>query len=91
VLVEAMLSGRVPIAVDVAGIAEVLDDGVTGFLAAAPTEDGLDDALERAWQRRDEWQAIGASAAERIRELVPEDPSKEMARMLLREASPAES
>jgi glycosyltransferase involved in cell wall biosynthesis len=89
VLVEAMLSGRVPIATDVAGIAEMLDDGATGFLAAAATEDALDAALERAWQRRDEWRAIGAAAAERIRELVPEDPSKDLALMLLREADPA--
>jgi glycosyltransferase involved in cell wall biosynthesis len=85
VLVEAMLSGRVPIATDVAGIAEVLDDGATGFLAAAATEDALDAALERAWERRDEWQAIGARAAERIREVVPEDPAKELAHMLLNE------
>ena len=87
VLVEAMLSGRVPIATDVAGIPEVVEDGDTGFLAAAPTEDALDAALERAWQRRDEWQAIGARAADRIRELVPEDPARELAFMLLGEAS----
>jgi glycosyltransferase involved in cell wall biosynthesis len=85
VLVEAMLSGRVPIATDVAGIAEVLEDGATGFLAAAATEDALDAALERAWERRNEWQAIGARAAERIREVVPEDPAKELAHMLLSE------
>jgi glycosyltransferase involved in cell wall biosynthesis len=91
VLVEAMLSGRVPIATDVAGIAEVLDDGTTGFLAAAPTEDGLDAVLERAWQRRDEWQAIGAVAADRIRALVPEDPAADLALMLLSEASPADT
>lgn len=87
VIVEAMLSGRVPIATDVAGIAEVLDEGATGFLAASATEDALDAALERAWQRRDQWQAIGAAAAERIRELVPEDPAQELARLLLGEAS----
>ncbi len=90
VLVEAMLSGRVPIATDVAGIAEVLDDGATGFLAAAATEDALDAALERAWQRGDQWQAIGAAAAERIRELVPEDPATVLALMLLGEASLAD-
>ena len=85
VLVEAMLSGRVSIASDVAGIAEVVDEGATGFLAASATEDGLDAALERAWQRRDEWQAIGAAAAERIRTLVPEDPAQDLAGMLLSE------
>jgi glycosyltransferase involved in cell wall biosynthesis len=86
VVVEAMLSGRVPIAMNVAGTPEVLDDGSTGFLGDAPTEDGLDAALERAWQRRDEWQAIGSLAAERIRELVPEDPAQALAGMLLGQA-----
>lgn len=82
VLVEAMLSGRVPIVTNIAG-GEVVDDGVTGFLAAAPTEDALDEAMERAWQRRDEWRSIGAAAATKIRTLVPADPAAVMAAELL--------
>jgi glycosyltransferase involved in cell wall biosynthesis len=78
VLVEAMLSGRVPIVTKIAG-EEVVEDDVTGFLAAAPTEDSLDDAMERAWQRREEWRRIGEEAARRIRTLVPEDPARVMA------------
>ncbi|HVG22878.1 MAG TPA: glycosyltransferase family 4 protein [Thermoanaerobaculia bacterium] len=74
VLVEAMLSGRVPIVTNAGGNAEVVEDGVTGFVAAAPSEDALDEAMERAWQRRDEWRAIGARAAESIRTFVPPDP-----------------
>lgn len=84
VLVEAMLCGRVPIVTDVAGNGEVVEDGVTGFLAAAPTEDSLDEAMERAWQRRAEWREIGEAAARRIRELVPPDPAGEVAERLLR-------
>lgn len=83
VLVEAMLSGRVPIVTDVGGSAEIVDDGATGFLAAAPTEDSLDAAMERAWQRRDEWKTIGAEAATAIRTLVPADPAEAMAALLL--------
>lgn len=82
VLVEAMLSGRVSIVTDVAGNREVIDDEKTGFLAAAPTEDALDEALERAWQRRGEWRAIGNAAATRIRELVPESPANAFAELL---------
>ncbi|HYC92330.1 MAG TPA: glycosyltransferase [Thermoanaerobaculia bacterium] len=74
VLVEAMLSGRVPIVTNAGGNAEVVDDGVTGFVAAVPSEDALDEAMERAWQRRGEWRTIGARAAERIRTVVPADP-----------------
>ncbi|HEV2865266.1 MAG TPA: glycosyltransferase, partial [Allosphingosinicella sp.] len=83
VLVEAMLCGRVAIVTDVAGNPEVVEDGVTGFLARAATEDALDEAMERAWQRRGEWREIGALAAERIRRLVPRDPAAVMADHLL--------
>jgi glycosyltransferase involved in cell wall biosynthesis len=83
VIVEAMLSGRVTIATDVAGAREVVTDNVNGFLAAAPTEDALDEAMERAWQRRDEWRAIGDAAARDIRELVPSDPPRAFADLVL--------
>jgi glycosyltransferase involved in cell wall biosynthesis len=83
VVVEAMLCGRVPIVTDVAGNAEVVTDGETGFLAAAPTEDSLDEAMERAWQRRSEWRAIGEAAARDIRTKVPSDPARAFADLLL--------
>jgi glycosyltransferase involved in cell wall biosynthesis len=91
VLVEAMLSGRVAIVTDVAGNAEVLEDGATGFLAAAPSEEAFDAAMERAWERRAEWRAIGERAGERIRELVPADPSATLAEKIMRIADSAAS
>ena len=81
-LVEAMLSGRVAIVTDVAGHGEIVEDGVTGFLAAAPTADHVDEALERAWQRRSEWREIGVAAAERARSLVPPRPERVLADMI---------
>lgn len=82
-LVEAMLSARVPIVTDVAGHAELVADGVNGFLAAAPTADHFDAALERAWQRRSEWRAIGEAAAEHVRTLVPPSPQRVLADKLI--------
>jgi glycosyltransferase involved in cell wall biosynthesis len=82
VLVEAMLSGRLAVTTDAGGSGEILENGRTGFLAAAATEDSLDDALERAWQRRGEWRAIGAAAADAVRELVPREPAKVFADVL---------
>ena len=82
-LVEAMLSGRVPIVTDVGGNAEVVDDGATGYLAAAPTEDALDEAMERAWNERHRWREIGAAAAARIRTLIPREPERCFARRLV--------
>ncbi len=78
-LVEAMLCGRPAIVTAVAGNAEVVEDGLTGFVAAAPTVKLLDDALERAWQNRGLLQETGVRAAKRIRELVPRNPAAEFA------------
>lgn len=73
-IVEAMLCGRPVIATDVAGHAEVIEDGVTGFLATAPTVHHMLEALERFWTRRIDAKEIGAEAARSIRRLVPPDP-----------------
>jgi len=73
-LVEAMLCGRFGIVTDVSGNKEVVINNVNGFIAAAPQVEYVDEAFERAWQRRNEWEKIGASAKEYIKTLVPEDP-----------------
>ena len=82
-LVEAMLCGRIGIVTDVAGNTEILEDDVTGFVAAAPTAGSLDAALERAWIRRNEWRDMGRVAGRAIREHVPADPAAVYARKLL--------
>lgn len=83
VLVEAMLSGRVAVVTAVAGNPEVVEDGVTGFLASAPSDDAVDEALERAWQARADWPAIGAAAAAAIRQAVPPSPEAVLAGKIL--------
>lgn len=80
VLIETMLAGRVAVVSKAGGSAEVVDDGKTAFLMAGQDEDGLDEALERAWQARDRWPEIGAAAASAVRQLVPPDPAAELAR-----------
>jgi glycosyltransferase involved in cell wall biosynthesis len=72
-VIEAMLCGRPVVATDVAG-AEVVEDGITGFLAEAPTVGCVGNALERFWRRKEEAKEIGAASAESIRRLVPPDP-----------------
>jgi len=73
-LVEAMLCARPAIVTDVAGNSEVIEDNVSGFIAIAPKVECFDEALERAWQRRDEWYEIGQIAAKNARKLIPNDP-----------------
>lgn len=85
VLVETMISGRVPIVTRVAGNPEIVEDGVTGFLASAPTDEAVDEALERAWAARERWPDIGRAASASIRTTVPRDPAAAVAAMILAE------
>ncbi len=85
-LVEAMMCGRPAVVTKVGGSAEVVEDGVTGFLAA-PDEESIDAALEEAWARRGELREMGELAAQKIRELVPANPAEEFAGLLLDIAS----
>lgn len=80
--VEAMLCGRPAIVADAGGSAEILDDGVHGFLASSASVVALDATLERAWQRRSEWPVLGQAAAEHIRSLYPPNPCATFANKL---------
>jgi glycosyltransferase involved in cell wall biosynthesis len=86
VVVEAMLSGRVPIVTDAGGNREVIGDGLSGYIAEAASEDAFDAALERAWADRANWREVGQRASAKIRELVPADPAAAFADILLETA-----
>lgn len=73
-VVEAMLCRRFAIVTDIGGNREIIDDNINGFIAGVPTADALDEAMERAWQRRGEWEQIGVLASKKIQTKVPEDP-----------------
>lgn len=73
-IVEAMLCGRPALATNVAGNSEVIEDGVTGFLADAPFVDSFDCALDRVWAQRDKLEEIGTAAAASVRKFLPDDP-----------------
>jgi glycosyltransferase involved in cell wall biosynthesis/predicted O-methyltransferase YrrM len=84
-LVSGMMSARVPIVTRIGGHDELVDDGRTGFIADAPTVEDIDDALERAYQARDRWQAIGVRARERVLAWLPADPVGDFVTKLLAE------
>lgn len=73
-MVEAMLCARPVVATNVAGHAEIVEEGVTGFLAEAPSAASFSDALDRFWHRRGEAEQLGVAGARRIRQLMPQDP-----------------
>jgi glycosyltransferase involved in cell wall biosynthesis len=83
VVVEAMLCGRACIVTDVGGNCELVRDGRNGFLAKAATVELIDEALNRAWEKRSLLRDIGRQAAADVREWVSEDPSEDFTRELL--------
>jgi glycosyltransferase involved in cell wall biosynthesis len=86
-LIEAMICGRVPITTRVGRAGELIDDNNSGFLAPAATAELVDEVLERAWQRRDDWQAMGQRAAVAVRERHSLQPAEDFADRILAAAS----
>ena len=89
-MVEAMLCERPVLATDVAGHSEIVEDGVNGFLADAPTAPSVNKALEKLWARRTELEAIGKAAAKTIGERYPSDPARTFAEKIKAIAAPSE-
>ncbi len=75
-LVEAMLCSRPGVVTQVSGNPEVIIDNENGFLAKAANAEFVDEALERAWIRRKEWESIGGKAKNFIRSIIPKDPAE---------------
>lgn len=86
-VVEAMLCGRPVVATDVGGHAEWIDDNVNGFIAAASTSTSLHEALQRAWERKEEWESIGKLAHEKAIQLYDPAPGKTLLHLLEQVAS----
>jgi glycosyltransferase involved in cell wall biosynthesis len=82
-LVEAMMCRRMPITTNVGRAAELIDDNESGFLAPAATVELVDDALERAWQRRHDWRAMGEKAGRAIRQRHSLTPAENFAEHIL--------
>lgn len=73
-IIEAMSLGRIVIATNAGGNAEILQEGVTGFIGEANEKD-FERALENAWAKRDEWERMGIDAARHITKILPENPA----------------
>jgi glycosyltransferase involved in cell wall biosynthesis len=87
-LVEAMLCGRPSVVTDVGGNAEWVEEGRSGFVAAAPTAKLLGAALERAWLAQTRWEHIGAAAHESAKLKFDPTPGKTLLDIVLEAARP---
>jgi glycosyltransferase involved in cell wall biosynthesis len=81
-MVEAMSAGRPVIISNAGGNTELVEEGLTGFIGY-PNEASFGEAMERAWQRRDEWEKIGATAAAFVSANVPQSPETDFANHIL--------
>lgn len=73
-LVESMWCGRAAVVTNVGGNAELCVEAETGFVAEAAVPEILGAALERAWERREDWESLGLAARRRAERLIPKDP-----------------
>lgn len=72
-MVEAMSAGRPVIISNAGGNAEIIEEGITAFIGH-PNEESFGEAMERAWQRRDDWEEMGKAAAAYVTANVPKVP-----------------
>ncbi len=72
-LIEAMNFKRACIVTQVGGIEELIEDGKSGFIAAYPCSAAIEHALERAWEKRDDWEQMGIEAYNSIKSNHPAD------------------
>jgi glycosyltransferase involved in cell wall biosynthesis len=71
---EAMLCCRGAVVTNVGGAKDLIEEGKTGFVAKHVTVEHIDEALEKAWSMKDQWQEIGKNAGRKIREIYKENP-----------------
>jgi len=66
VISEGMICGRAAVTTRCGFNTDYISDGQTGFLAAFATSECFGAKMEEAWNRRDDWQAMGLMAQQSI-------------------------
>jgi glycosyltransferase involved in cell wall biosynthesis len=83
-VVEAMFCGRPVVTTDVGGNTEWIREGKEGFIAGGANLQAIDDALERAWKQRQDWERIGKAAHDRALALHDPKPGKTLFNLILK-------
>ena len=81
VVLEAMAAGRTVIATKAGGTPEIVEDGKTGFIGEATLE-SFEATMDRAWNRRSEWEQMGKQAISQISRHVPSNPEIDFVKTL---------
>ena len=77
-LIESMSCGRPALVTRAGGNAELVRDGVDGFVSPGMHSEIIRETLERAWAERERWQEMGRAAFARADQLVPKDWAAQM-------------
>ena len=62
-------------------------DTLPSVITPAPSAETASEALERAWQRRDQWPQIGVRAHESASRMISDDPGRDLLDVLTAAAS----
>lgn len=84
-VVEAMLCGRTCVVTDVGGHTEWIEENKEGFIAAEATVASFANALEKAWQQKENWMQLGINAHNKAMQLYDPQPGKTLLKILLNE------
>lgn len=82
-LVEAMLCGRTAIVTDVGGNTDWIEDEVTGFVAKNTTTASIEDAINRAFLRKVDWESMGKAAFDKAIHLYDKHAGKTLLNLIL--------
>jgi glycosyltransferase involved in cell wall biosynthesis len=85
-ILEAMMCGRPTVTTDVGGNREILEDGVTGFIAEAATPSSFGKTLELAWTQQSRWPQMGQTAHQQVKKIMSGDPTQKLLDYLLGKA-----
>jgi glycosyltransferase involved in cell wall biosynthesis len=81
-VLEAMMCGRPVVTTDAGGNAEILEDGVTGWIAETATQRSFAKAMERAWADRSRWEEMGRATHTKAKELSKNNPFQQLLNVL---------
>lgn len=81
-LEEAMACGRVAVVSDVAGNKELVENGLSGFIASSYFLDPFAEALENAWALKNQWGDMGIAARTKIIDTIDINPQETLLRKL---------
>jgi glycosyltransferase involved in cell wall biosynthesis len=77
-LIEAFGFGRPAVVTDVGGNDQLVEDGLTGILAASYNQKNFEIALEKMWGLKHHWSEMGRNAFDRLHQTFVTSPQKQI-------------